>query len=83
MLNVFHFNPYHIYIEERSWYKNGSEQSAGGYYRISKLLKTPKKGSPVFISSNFSLKRKNSWGEGTVYVPECILYVDKQPNWWS
>jgi competence protein CoiA len=83
MLHVYHFNPYYIHVEESTWYEDGSEQSAGGYDRISRRWRTPKNGVPVLLSRSFTPSKRTAWSGGTVSVPECTLYVDKQPKWWS
>jgi competence protein CoiA len=83
LLRAVHFGPYSIHVESRSWYENGSEQSAGGYERTSKRWRTPQHGVPVLLSRSFQRSARAAWSGGTVNVPFCTLYVDRQAKWWA
>ncbi|MDY0270585.1 competence protein CoiA [Trichloromonas sp.] len=79
-----HFSEYHLYVEESTWFESGGyEQSAGGYYKTSKRYKTPVPGNEVDIATHFSPSTKNEWQGGTVYIPSCRIYLDKQRAWWK
>lgn len=83
VLRVYHFDPYHIHVPSSSWYENGTEQSAGGYDRTSRRWRTPREGIPALLSRSFQSAHRSAWSGGTVSVPECTLYVDRQPKWWG
>lgn len=83
VLKVYHFSRYMICVEESNWYENGVEQSGGGYERKSKRWRTPEEGSLALISTSFESVQRHPWSCGSVSVPECTLYIDKQPNWWK
>lgn len=84
MLRAVHFGAHKLYVESRSWYETGGyEQSAGGYERTSKRYKTPVHGVPCFISRSFRPAEHKSWAGGTVFVPDCRLFVDIQAKWWT
>lgn len=78
-----HFAEYKTYVEPSTWYETGGEEcSAGGYYKTLKSVKTPKIGARVQLDTEFEPRRKSSWSGGTVYVPDCQIYIDKQKRWW-
>lgn len=80
----FHFSEYQLYVEQSSWFESsGYERSAGGYYKSSKRYKTPVAGSKVDIATHFFPTVKREWSGGTVYVPNCRIYSDKQVAWWK
>lgn len=82
-LRPVHFAPYSTYIEPKSWYdSSGNEQYAGGYDKFSKRHKTPIHGVPVLLSAHFQPKHKSYFNSGSVVVPECLIYGDRQPKWW-
>lgn len=82
-LTPVHFNPHEIYVEPRSWFESGgNEQSAGGYYRTSKRYRTPARGPAVALSADFARQTRRSWSGGDVWIPECLIYVDRQEPWW-
>lgn len=79
-----HFGPFHIEVEYKTWYESGGEmQSAGGYTRTAKRYKTPQPGQQVQLARDFRSANKEAWAGGTVTVPACRLYVDRQTKWWS
>ena len=79
----FHFSDYLLYVEESTWFETGGyERSAGGYHKKSKRYKKPVEGREVDISKNFAPTTKKEWRGGTVHVPDCRLYTDKQRRWW-
>jgi competence protein CoiA len=82
-LRVVHFDEYTIHVPSSSWYENGSEQSAGGYDRRSKRWRTPRPGASVAIARDFYSNARAAWSGGTVSVPACTLYLDRQKKWWS
>ncbi len=78
-----HFGNYSIRVEESSWHnEDGDERSAGGYDRNSIRWRTPILGVPSLISQDFKKIKRTAWSGGTVHVPECSLYIDKQDKWW-
>jgi competence protein CoiA len=83
VLKAVHFDPFVIEVPHSTWYEHGTEQSAGGYDRRSKRWRTPRFGVPVLISTSFGRSRRSAWTWGTVVVPECSIYVDQQPKWWT
>jgi competence protein CoiA len=82
-LRAVHYDPYYIHVESSTWFEGGVEQSGGGYDRISKRWRTPKLGAPALLAHNFNMKVRAAWSGGTVNVPDCTLYVDRQPKWWK
>jgi competence protein CoiA len=82
MLRVVHFDPYTIHVASSSWYQDGSEQSAGGYDRNSKRWRTANAGVPVLLAHSFQVKHRAAWAAGTTSIPNCTLYLDRQPKWW-
>lgn len=78
-LEAYHLDKYKIYVEESSWHgPGGSEESAGGYERVSRRWRTPRWIREVDIATDFAPTRRASWAGGTVSVPQCSLYVDKR-----
>ena len=79
-----HFSDYQLYVEESNWYESGGyERTEGGYYRTSKRYKTPNAGHNVDIATHFGPRQKNSWSRGSVYIPDCRIYMDNQRAWWK
>lgn len=83
VFKVVHFGPYQIHVASRSWFEGGEERSAGGHDRTSRRWRTPRPGVPCLLSRSFRMNRRTPWSGGTVTVPECTLYGDMQPKWWS
>lgn len=83
VLKAVHFDPYRIQVPHSTWYEGGSEQSAGGYDKKSKRWRTPRLGVPVLISRSFQHANRAAWSGGTVFVPECSIYLDRQEKWWA
>ena len=83
VLRVIHFDPYVIEVPHSSWYADGSEQSAGGYDKRSKRWRKPNFGTSALISASFQRSSRQAWAGGTVVVPECSIYVDRQVKWWK
>lgn len=81
-LQVVHFDPYNIHVPSSTWFQDGSEQSAGGYDRVSKRWRTPNPGGSVLLARGFQSAARSAWSGGTVSVPDCTLYVDRQRKWW-
>jgi competence protein CoiA len=78
-----HFTEYKTYVEPSSWFAAGGEEcSAGGYYKTLKSAKTPRLGAPVQLDTDFERRHKSAWSGGTVNVPDCYIYIDKQGRWW-
>ncbi|MDO8772587.1 MAG: competence protein CoiA family protein [Burkholderiaceae bacterium] len=83
VLKVAHFDPYVIEVPHSTWYEGGSERSAGGYDKRSKRWRTPRLGIPVLISASFHRSHREAWQGGTVAIPECSIYLDRQTKWWK
>ncbi len=83
ILRVAHFDPYYIHVDSSTWYQDGEERSAGGYDRTSRRWRTPKLGVPALLAHSFNVNARVSWSKGTISVPACTLYVDRQPKWWK
>jgi competence protein CoiA len=82
--HVVHFSPYLLYVQESSWFdSDGSERFAGGYERFSKRYKTPWHGKCVALCKDFRPKVKSAYSSGTISIPPCRLYLDRQPKWWD
>lgn len=82
--HVVHFGQRLLHVEYKTWYEPGGyENSAGGYDRISKRYKTPHHGQRVKLSKDFRPINKDAWSGGSVIIPECRLYVDRQQKWWK
>jgi len=78
-----HFAEHRLEVVHSSWYnKDGEEQSAGGYTKPSKRYRTPSFGPQLDITQNFRPTRKDAWSGGTVFIPQCSLYVDQLQKWW-
>ncbi|EDX70713.1 Competence protein CoiA-like family [Coleofasciculus chthonoplastes PCC 7420] len=82
-LQPIHFSDYHLYVKESTWYEDGEERSAGGYYKYSKRYKTPIKGKLVNITEHFQAMYRQIWKGGNIFIPECKLYIDRQNTWWK
>lgn len=79
-----HFMEYQTYVEPSSWYdSDGNECSGGGYYKTLKNSKTPKLGTYVNIDADFEPRYKQSWSGGTINIPNCRIYIDRQKVWWK
>lgn len=83
VIQPVHFGTYNIHVAATSWYRDGSEHSAGGYDKRSKRWRTPSPGVPMLLSGNFTPRQRTAWAGGTVSVPQCTLYVDQQAKWWA
>ncbi|GJL66820.1 MAG: hypothetical protein NPIRA05_17910 [Nitrospirales bacterium] len=83
VFKVVHFGPYQIHVASTSWYEDGAERSAGGYDRTSRRWRTPQSGVPCLLSQSFHTNRRAPWMGGAVSIPECTLYLDIGPKWWS
>lgn len=78
-----HFGEYQLYVESSNWYdESGQEQSAGGYYKLSKRYKTPSFGKELNIAHDFNPTKKQPWKGGSIYIPRCSIWSDKAPKWW-
>jgi len=82
-LQAVHYDAYYIHVASSTWFEGGVEQSAGGYNRMSRRWRTPKLGVPVLLAHSFNMKVRAAWSGGTTDVPDCTLYVDRQPKWWK
>lgn len=78
-----HFDPYMIEVPYSFWHESGEARSAGGYDRYSKRWRTPRRGMPMLISHCFQLEHRRAFSRGTIDVPACRLYIDRQPDWWE
>jgi competence protein CoiA len=78
-----HFNDYMLQIEGGTWHdESGDEQCGGGYEKRSLRYRTPQQGKAVDIAKDFRATPRRQWSGGSIEVPSCRLYVDKQPRWW-
>jgi competence protein CoiA len=82
-LQPIHFSDYCLYVEESTWYEDGEERSAGGYYKYSKRYRTPLEGKVVNILEDFKAKERERWKGGDICIPESKLYIDMQKAWWK
>ncbi|MDM0020046.1 competence protein CoiA [Variovorax saccharolyticus] len=82
-LRPVHYAPFALRVEESSWRKNGQVHSSGGYDRRSRRWRKPQPGQPVLVSNGFRRTPRQAWTGGSVHVPECTLFIDRQPNWWD
>jgi len=79
-----HFEGCKLNVPAVSWpAASGREYSAGGYSKFSKRLRNPLHGTRVQIRDGFSGRVRQAWSGGTVDIPRCSLFVDKQRPWWS
>lgn len=80
---VVHFDPHLIHVPEKSSSVDGwSEQIVGGFDRPSRRWRTPRNGVLALLSRSFQRTPRKAWSGGTVEVPECTLYIDRQAKWW-
>lgn len=79
-----HFADYQLYVEDSNWYdSSGNEMSAGGYFKTSKRYRTPQQGNLVNIAEDFIPNFRKEWQGGSVFIPTCRIYTDKQKTWWK
>lgn len=83
LLRPIHFAPFALHVPQQTWRRAGRELSAGGYDRRSKLWVTPMAGRPVLLSADFQRRVREAWAGGKLAIPDCTLFVDRQPNWWG
>jgi competence protein CoiA len=83
VLVPIHFDSYMIEVPYTFWHEQGEAHSAGGYDRHSKRWRTPHRGIPVLISNSFQPKHRPAYSSDTIVVPDCRLYIDRQPSWWE
>lgn len=69
-----HYDSYDLWVEETDF--------GGGYYRASKRWRTPFAAKSVRISDEFSPIERGKWAGGSIVIPACTLWIDKQPPWW-
>lgn len=82
VIQPVHFGTYKLHVPATSWHQDGSEHSAGGYDKRSKRWHTLIPGIPTLLSNNFKQLQRAAWAGGSVSVPQCTLYIDKQDKWW-
>lgn len=82
-LRPVHFAPHAIRVDETSWRRYGQVFSGGGYDRRSRRWRAPQAGRPVLVSDGFRKTWRPAWSGASVRVPECTLFIDKQPAWWE
>lgn len=82
-LRPVHYAPFSLHVPQQTWRKAGREHSAGGYDRRSRLWVRPMPGAPVLLSEHFQKRVRPAWSGGKLVVPDCTLFIDRQPNWWS
>ena len=83
VLRPVHFAPFTLHVAHQTWRKHGEEHSAGGYDKRSKLWVRPQAGIPMMLSGHFQKRTREAWSGGKLVIPECTLFVDGQPKWWS
>ena len=83
-IQPIHFAGHKEHVRRTSWPgAAGREYAAGGYDKYSKSLRNPDHGARVKISEEFRPIRRSEWSGGTVHVPSCSLFVDRQAAWWK
>lgn len=70
-----HFEDYLLWVEQTEY--------GGGYHRVSKRYKTPRKGSIVNILKDFKFVNRESWKGGNIDVPRCKIMLDTKKSWWK
>jgi competence protein CoiA len=81
-LRPVHYAPVSLHVPQQTWRKAGRELSAGGYDRRSRLWVRPAAGEPVSLSAHFQRRVRPAWSGGKMAVPDCTLFIDRQPAWW-
>ena len=82
-LRVKHYAPVSLHVPQQTWRKAGRDLSAGGYDRRSRLWVRPHAGEPVSLSAHFQRRVRPAWSGGKLVVPDCTLFIDRQPPWWD
>jgi competence protein CoiA len=82
-LRPVHYAPVSLQVPQQTWRKAGRDLSAGGYDRRSRLWVRPHAGEPVSLSAHFQRRVRPAWSGGKLVVPDCTLFIDRQPPWWD
>jgi competence protein CoiA len=82
-LRPVHYAPVSLHVPQQTWRKAGRDFSAGGYDRRSRLWVRPAAGEPVSLSAHFQRRVRPAWSGGKMVVPDCTLFIDRQPAWWT
>ena len=78
-----HFASHKTHVEQTEWYDEyGDLQSGGGYYKSSKRFKTPIPAPIMNLATDFKPIWRNSWKGGSILIPRCRLYGDRNNKWW-
>lgn len=79
-----HFDPAQRWVDHREWVDSDGEQSAGGYTKRLRVLKTANAGSRISIDGFFAEMRQEftPWNE-KLAVPELLLWRDGAATWWD
>jgi len=78
-----HFDEHLLYRAESTWYEDGVQQTAGGYYRTSKRHRTPNRGPCLNLPQDFMAMIRPAWTGGDIAIPDCSLLIDKREPWWE
>lgn len=83
-IQPIHFGPHTTKIAPTTWVgRDRLQHTAGGYDKVSKRYRNPMHGERVEIADAFVPRKRPEWSGGTVHVPRCSLYLDRQPVWWA
>ena len=83
LIQPIHFGPAKQKVPVVTWAgARGVEHVAGGYERFAKQWRTPDHGQRVSIAESFQGRIRPYFERGTVSVPRCSLFVDRQAAWW-
>jgi competence protein CoiA len=50
---------------------------------MTRSWKTIQYGNYVNLAQNFYSQPRSSWEGGTIQIPRCRIYIDRQPPWWK
>lgn len=73
------FTPHRTWVEERTWYEDGEEVSAGGYYRMTKTLKDVEvEAHALNIATDFKPLFRSKFETNAYQLPAAKLWIDNQ-----
>ncbi len=84
LVKAFHFYEHKVWVEESHWYeRDGSEQSAGGYYKDSKSLREPVElNDKLHIADDFKPVEKEEFITKNWSIPKSRIWIDKMKKFW-